>query len=129
MWNTYSQQDDKRFRHRSINGSISFVLIPTSKHITPYVGVGYQGGILGRTSAWINLSSEDEDNPTTPGPNEYEGITELQTGYMKAGLLITPFKKMTISAEYTRSIGLEADRAFHQFNLTISRHFAFNPDY
>lgn len=125
IWSTYTQGGAGKFRHRSLNASASLALLPFSRHITPYLGAGYQVGTLGRTEPWINLN-DDEENPQTPGTNDYEGVVALQTPFWKFGLMIAPVQTFEIAIEYRHSLGLEQDRAFSQVTIAFSRRIPFD---
>jgi hypothetical protein len=114
--------DNNYVRHRGIDLSMSLVLIPTSKHITPYVGFGYQLAEMGMLDPLIGAKKEEDktiaQNPTPQKP--FEGNVKMNTTFWKAGIMITPSSVVGISAEFRNSVGLDESRAFNQFSITLN---------
>ena len=98
----YFDSDISEVKHIGISLSTSIYLFHLTKYFLPYIGVGYQFGMLeGRGE-------------------EIEYRSHLYTGFGSFGLEVFPFNGLGFKAEYIRSaFNSDENRKFNQYNISI----------
>lgn len=97
-------------RHRGMAGSISLSVLPTSRYIFPYVGVGYHLSHLGTGDEFATPDDVTYDNPLN-------SIVNVSTPIVQAGLHINFSRKLAFMAEYTR--GTSSTRGMNMLSARL----------
>jgi len=98
----YFDSDVSEVKHIGVSLGTSIYLFHFTKYFLPYIGVGYQFGML---------EGKEE---------EVEYRSHLYTGYGSFGLEVFPFNGLGFKAEYLRSVFHSGDdRKFNQYNISI----------
>lgn len=98
-----------KIKHTGIEGGVSVALMPFTKILTPYVGVGYQYGIIGSGISWLGI--EDKDNA------DILSVTNASTLVFKSGFCVN-INQFHLNLDYHK--GLDNNLNFNQFSATIS---------
>jgi hypothetical protein len=124
LWQTYFNTKE-RLRHRGADIGVNFLLIPTSKYISPYAGGGYQMSSLGIVNLITSIETKEEKEVPAPpvGSEFFNGRVNMSSPFWRVGVFIFPHELLQISAEYRASVSLPTSRQFNQFAVTLS----YNP--
>lgn len=98
----YFDNNISEVKHIGISLSTSIYLFHLTKYFLPYIGLGYQFGML---------EGREE---------EIEYRSHLYTGFGSFGLEVFPLNGVGIKAEYLRSaFNSDDNRKFNQYNISI----------
>ncbi len=95
-------------RHTGGEIGATIGLFHFNRLFVPFVGAGYQKGILGTGVLWLGVKDSDTEDPVS--------VTDLSAPVVKCGFDLH-LKKFTFRGEYRR--GLISERDYHQFALTL----------
>jgi len=107
--NNIKNGDEVKIKHTGIEGGVSVALMPFTKIITPYIGVGYQYGVVGIGISWLGI--EDKDNA------DILSVTNASTLVFKSGFCVN-INQFHLNFDYHK--GLDNNLNFNQFSATIS---------
>ncbi len=110
----YTFPDDTQIRHRGGELAAMLALLPSSRFLVPYFGLGYQYGTIVVGRMWYQDPYQHEDTNET-----YYTLADSKTStpIWKCGFVVSFDKRWRLNAEYKQSVKTNMTKSFNQISF------------